>query len=95
MRRATGAGWARSRQTEILAEAATDQEGFGYAYGVNVGDDDGRRVVWHEGVINGFSTYLAWYPDDGLMIALLTNRQEGPILARIATRATALALESP
>jgi CubicO group peptidase (beta-lactamase class C family) len=73
----------------------TDQEGFGYAYGVNVGDDEGRRVAWHEGVINGFSTYLAWYPDDGLTIALLTNRQEGPILGRFARRAAALALASP
>ena len=68
---------------------------FGYAYGVNVGDEDGRRVVSHEGIINGFSTYLAWYPDEGLMIALLTNRMEGPDLARTATRAAALALESP
>ena len=52
-------------------------------------------MVSHDGVINGFSTYLAWYPDDGLMIALLTNRQEGPDLATTARRAAALALESP
>jgi CubicO group peptidase (beta-lactamase class C family) len=99
--------WVDALDADALVDAAamqrfvtpladtTDQEGFGYAYGVNVGDEDGRRVVWHEGVINGFSTYLAWYPDDGLMIALLTNRQEGPILGRIARRAAALALESP
>ena len=99
--------WVDALDADALVDAAamqrfvtpladtTDQEGFGYAYGVNVGDEDGRRVVWHEGVINGFSTYLAWYPDDGLTIALLTNRQEGPILGRIARRAAALAVESP
>ncbi len=99
--------WVDALDADALVDAAamqrfvtpladtTDQEGFGYAYGVNVGDEDGRRVAWHEGVINGFSTYLAWYPDDGLAIALLTNRQEGPILGRAATRAAARALESP
>jgi CubicO group peptidase (beta-lactamase class C family) len=66
-----------------------------YAYGVVVGDEDGHRVVSHDGVINGFTTFLAWYPDDGLTIALLTNRQDGPNLVTIATPAAALALESP
>ena len=46
-------------------------------------------------MINGFSTYLAWYPDHGLTIALLTNRQEGPDLVKTGRRAAALALESP
>lgn len=52
-------------------------------------------MVSHSGLINGFSTHLAWYPDDGLMIALLTNREDGPDLGRTATRVAALALESP
>ena len=99
--------WGDALDADALVDAAamqrfvtpladkTDQVGFAYAYGVNVGDEDGRRVAWHEGVINGFSTYLAWYPDDRLTIALLTNRQEGPILGRLARRAAALAVESP
>jgi CubicO group peptidase (beta-lactamase class C family) len=99
--------WVDALDADALVDAAamqrfvtpladtTDQGDFGYAYGVLVGDEDGRRVVWHEGVINGFSTYLAWYPDDGLTIALLTNRQEGPVLGRTARRAAARALESP
>jgi CubicO group peptidase (beta-lactamase class C family) len=72
-----------------------DGYGNSYAYGVVVGDEDGHRVVSHDGVINGFTTYLAWYPDEGLTIALLTNRQEGPNVFTIATPAAALALESP
>jgi CubicO group peptidase (beta-lactamase class C family) len=85
---------AMQRFVTPLADTA-DGGTTGYAYGVSVGDEDGHRVVSHSGVINGFSTYLAWYPDDGLTIALLTNREEGPDLSTTATRAAALALESP
>jgi CubicO group peptidase (beta-lactamase class C family) len=76
-------------------KAIPDGYGNSYAYGVLVGDEAGHRLVSHDGVINGFTTYLAWYPDDGLTIALLTNRQEGPNLFTISTRVAALALESP
>jgi CubicO group peptidase (beta-lactamase class C family) len=85
---------AMQRFVTRLADTA-DEPDIGYAYGVYVGDENGHRAVSHDGMINGFSTYLAWYPDDGLMIALLTNRQEGPDLVRIGRRAAALALESP
>jgi CubicO group peptidase (beta-lactamase class C family) len=85
---------AMQRFVTPLADMA-DGGKTGYAYGVNVGDVDGHRVVSHEGVINGFNSFLAWYPDDGLTIALLTNRPEGPDLVMAARRAAALALESP
>ena len=52
-------------------------------------------MISHSGVINGFSTYLGWHPDDGLIIELLTNREEGPDLSATARRAAALALEGP
>jgi CubicO group peptidase (beta-lactamase class C family) len=72
----------------------TDGGTSGYAYGVSVSYENRHRVVSHGGVINGFLTHLAWYPDVGLTIALLTNREEGPDLSTIATRAAALALAS-
>ena len=99
--------WVDALDADTLVDAAamqrfvtpladtTDGGTFGYAYGVSVSDENGHRVVSHSGVINGFSTLLAWYPDDGLTIALLTNREEGPDLSTTATRAAALALESP
>ena len=96
--------WVDALDADALVDAAAmqrfvtplaDTTDFGYAYGVFVGDEDGRRLVSHAGVINGFSTHLAWYPDDGLMIALLTNREKGPDLSMTATRAAALARESP
>ena len=85
---------AMQRFVTPLADTA-DGGATGYAYGVSVADEDGHRVVSHGGVINGFSTHLAWYPDDGLTIALLTNREEGPDLSTTATRAAGLALEGP
>jgi CubicO group peptidase (beta-lactamase class C family) len=85
---------AMQRFVTPLADTA-DGGKTGYAYGVSVDHDDGHRLVSHSGVINGFSTYLGWYPDDGLVIALLTNREEGPDLSTTATRVAALALESP
>jgi D-alanyl-D-alanine carboxypeptidase len=99
--------WVDALDAHTLVDAAAMQrfvtplvdtaDGWGtqYAYGVQISDEDGHRVVSHDGVINGFTTYLAWYPDDGLTIALLTNRQEGPNLLTIARPAAALALESP
>ena len=85
---------AMQRFVTRLADTA-DEPDIGYAYGVYVGDEIGHRAVSHDGMINGFSTYLAWYPDEGLMVALLTNRQEGPDLVMSGRRAAALALESP
>ena len=70
--------WADALDADALVDAAamqrfltpladtTDRWPFGYAFGVFVGDEDGRRVVSHDGGINGFYTHLAWYPDDGL-----------------------------
>ena len=96
--------WGDALDADALVDAAAmerfvtpliDTTDVGYAYGVFVGYEGGRRVVWHGGVISGFSTDLRWYPDDGLTIALLTNREEGPDLSTIATRAAALALRSP
>jgi CubicO group peptidase (beta-lactamase class C family) len=67
-----------------------DAWGNRYAYGVFVGDEHGHRVISHDGGINGFRTYLAWYPDDGLTIALLRNREEGSNLVESAARAAAV-----
>ncbi len=56
----------------------TDRVGFGYGYGVHVGEEDGHRIVAHDGGIDGFYTYLARYPDDDLTIVLLANREQTP-----------------
>src|SRR5262245_40125279 len=44
-----------------------------YALGVSVRQHDGHRVVEHNGGINGFNTFLAYYPDSHVTIAVLGN----------------------
>ena len=51
----------------------------GYAYGWDVGTADhaGERVVGKSGGQPGAKSYLRVYPDDGIVIAVLSNRWKG------------------
>ena len=44
-----------------------------YALGVAVQTASGRKVVQHGGGIDGFNTYLAYYPDTKTTVAVLAN----------------------
>src|SRR2546422_7066504 len=59
-----------------------------YALGVTVQTTEGRKVVQHGGGSEGFNTFLAYYPDDKLTVAVLANIN-GPapnaIAAKLAT----------
>jgi CubicO group peptidase (beta-lactamase class C family) len=48
-----------------------------YAFGLGIDDDKGHLRFAHNGGINGFSTSLAWYPDDRLAIVVLDNVSSG------------------
>ncbi len=48
-----------------------------YGYGVGVGALQGHAQVAHSGGINGFSAWLASYPDDRLTVVVLTNNAGG------------------
>ncbi len=61
-----------------------------YAFGVMVQTMSGKKVVQHGGGIEGFNTFLAYYPDDKLTVAVLANLNgEAPnqIAAKLATLA--------
>jgi CubicO group peptidase (beta-lactamase class C family) len=45
----------------------------GYAMGVMVSETDGRRLVWHNGAIEGFNTYMAYDPGDRTAVIVLGN----------------------
>ncbi|MCA1615126.1 MAG: beta-lactamase family protein [Acidobacteria bacterium] len=45
-----------------------------YGFGLSLVPLDGRRRVGHNGDITGFMSALAYYPDDDLTVAVLTNR---------------------
>ena len=48
-----------------------------YAFGLQIHDDRGHLRFSHNGGIPGFSTSLAWYPNDHLAIAVLDNVSSG------------------
>ncbi len=56
-----------------------------YALGVAVHTADGRKVIDHAGGIDGFNTFLAYFPDDKLTVAVLANIN-GPTPGAIATK---------
>jgi len=46
---------------------------YGYGFGWGVGTYRGRRLVWHNGGIDGFKTEIALLPDDGIGVAVSCN----------------------
>lgn len=60
---------------------------IGYGLGLAVGEMAGRLKISHGGGINGFLSQLSWYPDDEVIVAVLSNStsaEPGPLEARIA-----------
>jgi len=58
-----------------------------YAFGLIVRTASNRKVVQHGGGIEGFNTYLAYYPDNKLTVAVLANlngEAPGQIGAKLA-----------
>src|SRR5262245_57930638 len=54
-----------------------------YAFGLSVSTKDGHKVIAHGGGIQGFNTFLAYYPDDKLVVVALANIN-GPAADQIA-----------
>jgi CubicO group peptidase (beta-lactamase class C family) len=54
-----------------------------YAFGLQVHTVNGRKVIDHNGGIEGFNTALAYYPEDKLTVAVLGNLN-GPAPDQIA-----------
>ena len=48
-----------------------------YAFGLAVGQAGGHPVISHGGGINGFNTYLAYYPDEKMTVVVLGNLNGG------------------
>ena len=65
-----------------------------YALGVVVQTSAGGKVVQHGGGIEGFNTFLAYYPDDKLTIAVLANIN-GPTPNAIAAKLATVAHGGP
>ena len=46
-----------------------------YGYGLKIGDYGGHPAIYHQGLITGFASVVAYFPDDDTTIVLLTNTQ--------------------
>ena len=44
-----------------------------YGLGFNIGEENGRRVIWHNGLASGFQAAFSMYPDHGLTVIVLSN----------------------
>ncbi|MBO9499572.1 MAG: beta-lactamase family protein [Novosphingobium sp.] len=66
----------RVRRMALSGDALADGSANRYLKGCLIeGDLDGRRSYSHPGSIYGFSSHLAYYPDDRLTVVVLTNGQ--------------------
>ena len=61
-----------------------------YAFGLNVLTASNRKVIQHGGGIEGFNTFLAYYPDSKVTVAVLGN-QNGQAPGQIAAKLGELA----
>lgn len=66
--------------------------GFGPGYGWFIGKDGDRPMASHAGGINGFLSRITRYPQDHVLIAILSNREDAN-LAEIQTQLTKLLFE--
>ena len=61
-----------------------------YAYGWNVAKQGARTQHSHGGGINGFTSYFARYPEEGVTVVVLANLQEAAPPSRVARDLTAI-----
>ncbi len=56
-----------------------------YGFGLEIGEDHGRRTVSHGGGDPGYAAYVVRYPDQGLAVAVLCNLDNiGPRISDLA-----------
>lgn len=88
----------RPESYERMISRATllDGETPPYGFGLSLLDLDGRAKVAHSGRMGGFSGALAYYPEDDVTVAILTNLAgiEPEIVERAVARAV-LGLHAP
>ncbi|MEO8680950.1 MAG: serine hydrolase [Vicinamibacterales bacterium] len=61
-----------------------------YAFGLTSRLDKGRRIIWHNGGIDGFNSSMAYYPDTKTVVVVLANLN-GPVADLLASQLGGLA----
>ncbi len=62
------------------------ESGTGYALGWFVGKIHDKRLVFHQGDTDGYSTYVSFMPDDNLGVIVLTNQHATNFPDKVAAR---------
>jgi hypothetical protein len=85
---------AHSYAAMITPESLADGKPLTYGYGLGVGTLENRRKISHGGGIHGFTSDLAYYPEDSLHVSVLANSQAntGRFGERVARAALGLPL---
>lgn len=73
-----------SYRSMITPRPLLDGSPVRYAMGISNQEVGGRRVIAHGGGINGFTSHLAYYPDDELSVVVLQNSTAPPGPASLA-----------
>lgn len=79
---------------KVLAKASLDRMTTpfknDYAFGLVSAVTNGRRVIWHNGGIDGFNTYMAFYPETRSVVIVLSN-VNGPVPDQLGGQLGAIA----
>lgn len=88
----------RPESYALMAGPSTQKDGTpiksGYGFGLATRKLGERRAITHSGGINGFSSDMAWLPDDSLLVVALVNASS-PAAGRVIRLAAAAALGDP
>lgn len=82
---------AASRAQMFRIYPETMLQGMHYGYGIVIAERFGKRLFYHGGGINGFSSVLQIYPDADLVIAVMSNLDSGSSQVQSWTVADGLA----
>ena len=79
---------------EMYAQMIAAAAGHSYALGIGVGTNNGHRVLYHAGGINGFDAMVTHYPDDDVSIVVLANA-DGELAGDVEYRVARIVLGMP
>jgi CubicO group peptidase (beta-lactamase class C family) len=70
--------WSRALRQEIffspsVRESIFTDYGYNYGFGWRFARKHGRRLIWHSGNIPGFASVLDQFPEEELIVIVLTN----------------------
>ena len=82
----------QTRDEAWTPQATAGGEPSSYGLGFNISIENGRRVIWHNGLASGFQSAFSIYPDHGLIVVVLSNGFHLPSTTTAMDRVAAIFL---